>query len=204
MRHFILLIVGLLLVSRPAVAEDPDIARRFVERGLTGTMVLSSLQTDQTFIHNLERAQQRLPCASTFKILNTLIALDRQVISGEDDVLQWDGRLHPFPSWNQDQTLTSAFRVSCVWCDQELARRVGAETDRTAIRQAAYGALREPFNLTEFWLDGSLRVSAIEQVEFLKNVRRQSLPFKPSAFDALRRIMLVEQTPAFTVRAKTG
>ncbi|WP_295405176.1 hypothetical protein [uncultured Thiocystis sp.] len=38
MRHFILLIVGLLPVSRPAVAEDPDIARLFVERGLTDTL----------------------------------------------------------------------------------------------------------------------------------------------------------------------
>ncbi|MBK5963345.1 hypothetical protein CCR95_04380 [Thiocystis minor] len=37
-RQFIILIFGLLLVSRPAVAENPDIARRFVERGLTGTL----------------------------------------------------------------------------------------------------------------------------------------------------------------------
>ncbi len=204
-RHTLILwILALLLVSRPAVAEDPDIARLFVEHGLTGTLILSSLQTDQTFIHNRERAQQRLPCASTFKILNTLIALDRRVISGEDEVLPWDGRLHPFPNWNQDQTLTSAFRVSCVWCYQELARRIGAETYRTVIRQAAYGELREPFALTEFWLDGSLQISAIEQVEFLKQVLRRSLPFESSAYDALRRIMLVEQTPDFTLRAKTG
>ncbi|MTW23066.1 hypothetical protein [Allochromatium palmeri] len=46
-RMFILWMLALLLVSRSAVAEDPDIARLFVERGLTGTLVLSSLQTDK-------------------------------------------------------------------------------------------------------------------------------------------------------------
>ena len=108
------------------------------------------------------------------------------------------------PDWNRDQTLESAFKVSCVWCFQELARRVGAEKYRDYIRKSAYGALREPFQETTFWLDGSLEISAMEQVEFLKKVYLRSLPFSPSSYDTLREIMVVEQTPTFTIRAKTG
>ncbi len=83
-------------------------------------------------------------------------------------------------------------------------RRVGAERYRDYIRTSAYGALREPFDETTFWLDGTLEISAIEQVEFLKNVYLRSLPFSPSSYETLKDIMIVEQTPALTMRAKTG
>ncbi|MDZ7267883.1 MAG: OXA-198 family carbapenem-hydrolyzing class D beta-lactamase [candidate division KSB1 bacterium] len=193
-----------LLFSGQAVAEDQAIAKLFAQRGIDGTIVISSLYGGQTFIHNDPRANHRFSPASTFKILNTLISLEERAISGKDDVLKWDGRTYDFPDWNRDQTLESAFKVSCVWCFQELARRVGAEKYRNYLRKSAYGELREPFEETTFWLDGSLEISAIEQVEFLKKVYQRSLPFSTSSYETLRQIMLVEQTPAFTLRAKTG
>lgn len=167
-------------------------------------MVISSLRDGKTFIHNNFRANQRFSAASTFKILNTLIALEEKAISGKDDVLKWNGHVDDVPDWNRDQTLEDAFKVSCVWCFQELARRVGAEKYRKYVRESAYGALREPFEETTFWLDGSLQVSAMEQVNFLEKVYRRALPFSLSSYETLQHIMLVEQTPTFTMWAKTG
>ncbi len=201
-RFFITFFVSLFSVQ--AVAEDQAIAKLFAQRGIDGTIVISSLHSGQTFIHNDPRANHRFTPASTFKILNTLISLEERAISGKDEVLKWDGRTHDFPDWNRDQTLESAFKVSCVWCFQELARRVGAEKYRNYLRESAYGELRESFEEATFWLDGSLEISAIEQVDFLKKVYQRSLPFSPSSYETLRQIMLVEQTPAFTMRAKTG
>jgi len=194
----------LFLTSLHVFAEDQAIARLFSKHGMDGTIVLSSLKSGQTFIHNDARANQRFPAASTFKILNSLISLEEKAISGKDDVLKWDGRTYAIADWNRDQTLESAFRVSCVWCFQELARRVGAEKYRDYLRRSPYGELREPFEETTFWLDGSLVISATEQVEFLKKVYRRSLPFGTSSYETLRQIMTVEQTPDFTIRAKTG
>ena len=192
------------LLSVPAVAEDQALARLFAQQGIDGTIVISSLHNGKTFIHNDPRAKQRFSTASTFKILNTLISLEEKAISGKDDVIKWDGHIYDFPDWNRDQTLESAFKVSCVWCFQELARRVGAEKYRNYLRKSVYGELREPFDETTFWLDGSLQISAIEQVNFLKNVHLRTLPFSASSYETLRQIMLVEQTPAFTLWAKTG
>ncbi|AFL74908.1 class D beta-lactamase [Thiocystis violascens] len=203
MRRLLLTLTAVLL-SLPVLAEDADIAALFAHADRDGTLVLSSLRTGETFIHHDTRAQRRVSPASTFKIFNTLIALEAKAIGGANDRLAWDGQRHAFLDWNRDQTLASAFKVSCVWCYQTLARRVGAATYREAIRQAGYGALSEPFALTEFWLDGSLRISAIEQVAFMKQVVRRTLPFGPQAYDTLRDIMVVEQTPAWTLRAKTG
>ncbi|WP_064039374.1 class D beta-lactamase [Methylomonas koyamae] len=187
-----------------ARAEDPALAKLFAEQGLEGTVVISSLRTGRSFVHNDARANRRLPVASTFKILNTLIALQERAIAGKDDTLHWDGQIRDFPDWNRDQTLASAFKLSCVWCYQELARRIGADAYRRYLQQTEYGELREPFGLTEFWLDGSLQISAAEQVEFLRKVIRRSLPFDEFAYDTLREIMLAEQTSDYALRAKTG
>jgi beta-lactamase class D len=109
--------------------------------------------------------------------MNTLIAIEEKIISEKDEVLKWDGHIYEIPDWNHDQTLESAFKVSCVWYFQELARRVGAEKYRSYLRKSAYGELREPFDETSFWLDGSLQISAIEQINFLKKVYLRTLPF---------------------------
>ena len=192
------------LWSLSAVAEDQVLAGLFSQHGMKGTIVISSLHNEKTFIYNEPRANLKFSTASTFKILNTLISLEEKAISGKDDVLKWDGHIYDFPDWNHDQTLESAFKVSCVWCFQELARRVGAEKYRNYLRESAYGELREPFVETTFWLDGSLQISAIEQVDFLKKVYLRTLPFNATSYETLRQIMLVEKTPAYTMWAKTG
>lgn len=203
MNKFFIVFWGFLL-SVPAVAEDEALARLFAQQGIDGTIVISSLLSDKTFIHNDPRATQRFPTASTFKILNTLISLEEKTIFGKDDVLKWDGHIYDFPDWNRDQTLESAFKVSCVWCFQELARRIGPEKYLNYLRKSVYGELHEPFEVTTFWLDGALQISAIEQVDFLKKVHLRTLSFSASSYETLRQIMLVEQTPAFKLWAKTG
>lgn len=192
------------LGSLSAVAEDQSLANLFWQQGIEGTIVISSLQKEKTLIHNDLRAHQRFSTASTFKILNTLISLEEWAISDKDDVIKWDGHIYDFPDWNHDQTLESAFKASCVWCFQELARRVGAEKYKAYLLKSAYGELHEPFAETTFWLDGSLQISAIEQVNFLKKVYLRTLPFSTSSYETLQQIMLVEKAQTFALWAKTG
>lgn len=198
------LLLALLLVPSCALADDQDLAKVFARHEAEGTMVISSLDGRDTFMHDSGRASRRYPAASTFKILNTLVALEEGAVSGKDEVIVWDGRHYDFPDWNRDQTLESAFRVSCVWYYQELARRVGAATYRDYLRRCSYGNLGEPFDVATFWLDGSLTISAVEQVEFLRRLVNRTLPFGPRACETLREIMILEHSPRFTLRAKSG
>jgi len=200
----LVIIVFTLLFSTHVVAEDQAIAKIFAQQGIDGTLVISSLHHEQVFIHNASRANRRFPTASTFKILNTLIALEEKAISGKNAVFKWNGHIYSIPDWNHDQTLESAFKVSCVWCFQEIARSVGAEKYRNYLRKSTYGELHEPFDETTFWLDGSLLISAVEQVNFLKKVYQRTLPFSASSYEILKQIMLVEKTPAYSLFAKTG
>ena len=201
-RYFILIVAILLPVF--AGAEDLVISRLFAEKGVDGTVVIYSLNSGQTFIHNDARANRRFSPASTFKIMNTLIAVEEKAIAGKDDVFKWDGHVYDLSNWNHDQTLASAFRVSCVWCYQELSRRIGAEKYRAYLKQSDYGELQSNFETTTFWLDGSLQISALEQVSFLKKVVQHQLPFSKAAYETLRQIMLMDEAPAYSLWAKTG
>ena len=90
------------------------LAELFARKNIEGTLVLSSLQSEQTFVHNDERSNRRFAVASTFKILHSLIALEEKVATGKDHVIRWNGKRHEFSDWNRDQTLEarSGFHAS--------------------------------------------------------------------------------------------
>ena len=202
LRHLIALIV--LIFALPAIAEDSTIAALLARQQLQGSMVISSLNSGQIFVHDDSRADQRFTVASTFKILNTLIALQEGVVADKNSRFIWDGQTRSIASWNQDQTLENAFQRSCVWCYQQLAEKIGAQKYREYLHNIGFGQLKEPFDSTIFWLDGSLQISAREQVTFLKQLYMRTLPFSPAAYDTLQAIMQGEKTVEYTLYAKTG
>lgn len=204
MCRFFPILILLLTMSTTAFAEDADIARLFNEKHIRGTMIISSLDGTTSYSHNDTRAATRMLPASTFKIPNTLIALEEGAIADEKQVLKWDGKTRDIASWNKDQTLESAFKSSCVWFYQELARNVGKERYTTWLTKLNYGNAQAGSEVDTFWLNGDLRISAVEQMAFLKLLYRREFPVKEASYELLRKIMVIEQTPAYTLRAKTG
>lgn len=129
--------------ARSAVsAEEPDLGRFF--KGVEGTFVFLDTQTGRTVHHNPERARTRFLPASTYKIPNTLIALEIGVASGPDFPLAWDSTVAPrqlwWPAvWTQDHTLRTALPNSVVWYFQEFARRIGSARMQVYVDQFEYG-----------------------------------------------------------------
>ena len=202
-----LLMLSFLLISfstSRAVADDADLARLFKDRNVNGVMVISSLKGDVEYVHNASRADQQFLPASTFKIINTLIALDQGAIKDENEVIKWDGKNRGVAAWNQDQTLSTAFPASCVWFYQELAKRVGQEAYLKHLKAINYGNQKTGPDVTTFWLNGDLKISANEQIEMLKRVYADDLPYKKNHLQILKKVMIVDRTPQYTIRAKTG
>lgn len=194
---------ALMLLATSAFCDDAGLARLFSDRKISGTLLIANLEGTALYLHDEARANKPLLPASTFKIPNTLIALDEGVIT-EQDLLKWDGTDRGLAAWNRDQTLSSAFKSSCVWCYQELAQRIGIARYQQWLKKIDYGnALPQP-GLTSFWLSGDLRISAVQQMLFLHKLYKRELPFKASSYDALRRIMLMEEKPSYRLYAKTG
>jgi beta-lactamase class D len=109
----------------------------------------------------------RLAPASTYKIPHALIGLETGVVT-ETTVEKWDGVRHPDqPKWNQDHTVLSAMRPSVVWFFQAMAPRVGAARAHEWLQRFQYGNTDTSGQITQYWLNGRLRISPDEQLAFL-------------------------------------
>ena len=118
----------------------------------------------------------RLPPASTFKIPHAIAALDSGVIKGRDEVIPYDGTPRDYEAWRRDHTRASAMRYSVVWYFQEIARRLGMERETYYLRRLRYGNADASSGLTTFWLGGSLLISPVEQMTFLRRLYDGELP----------------------------
>jgi len=176
----------------------------FESKGIVGTFVAASVNGEIVHIHNNARSSRRFSPASTFKIPHTLIALHLGKVDSALSTFTWDGLDRGNNNWNQDQTLQSAFKVSCVWCYQEIARRVGKAYYKYALQELEYGNKAIGDRLQRFWLDGSLQISAVEQVDFLRRLYNDELPYSRKHIDTLKKIMVTRHTDEYTVYAKTG
>ena len=142
--------------------------------------------------------------ASTFKILNSMIILETGVLPDVDTVVSWDGVDRELEAWNRDHSLRSGIEVSAVWLYQELAQKVGEDKMQQWVSDAAYGNENIGGPIDSFWLDGDLRISALEQVEFLTRLESGELPFRTETVDAVREILVQESGPDWSWSYKTG
>ena len=176
----------------------------FAGAGTTGAFVAIDTNGNVLHVHNAARANTPLCPASTFKIPNTLIALQRGIVDVRDTRFRWDGTDRGVAAWNRNQTLRSAFQVSCVWCYQEVARKVGRRAYLADLEAMGYGNRQIGDAVDEFWLDGSLQISAVDQARFLSLLWQGLQPFRRDVVADLKTVMQVEQTNSYTLYAKSG
>lgn len=172
--------------------------------GYDGAFVLVDLETGDTIRYNQKRCAQQLSPCSTFKIFNALAGLDCGVLTGADHKMKWDGQWRQMPKWNKDQTLQSAITDSVVWYFQNVAREIGMSRMQKYIDETGYGNRDLSGGLTTFWLDSSLKVSPDEQVEFLKKLYFNQLPFSKSSQDTVKTLIKLRETPDTVFSGKTG
>lgn len=74
------------------------------------------------------------------------------------------------------------------------------------VTQVGYGnqTIGGKDDIDKFWLEGELRITPSEQIQFLRRLYNNDLPFSKRALSIVKDIMLMEQTPDYTIRGKTG
>ena len=184
--------------------ERADFAQAFEADGVTGTLVVYDPGRGQTLVHDAGRAREPFLPASTFKVLNSLIALETGVVADTNEVFRWDGTERSIPQWNRDHTLATAFENSVVWAYQDVARRIGPERMADYVARAGYGNADIGGGIDRFWLTGDLRTSALEQVGFLRRLHERRLPFSERAVTLVEGIMLEERGDGYALHAKSG
>ncbi len=172
--------------------------------GYQGTMVVMELPSGQVERYKPARAAMRLSPCSTFKIANALIGLETGVLSGPDHLLTWDGKVRSRPVDNQNHTLQTAIDNSVVWYFQALAAAVGPARMGHYVKALDYGNQDISGGITRFWLGSSLKISADEQVEFLRKLYEDALPIEPRHQALVREMLKLKKTPQYQLSGKTG
>lgn len=174
------------------------------------TFVLKSLATNQLTVIDEARASMPITPYSTFKIANTLIALETGVVKDPAELLTFSRDSYPVQPWwpsiwySSPLSLKDAFQVSAVPIYQTLATQIGHERMQAHLNAFNYGNKDISSGTDTFWLNGSLKISALQQVNFLTQLIEGALPVSRPTREAFMQIMRAEQGENYTLYAKTG
>jgi len=182
-----------------------SLARHFADEDTVGTFVGYKVEDYLVIASDKNRSGEAMLPASTFKIPNSVIALETGVVADPDkDVFKWDGVVRSIEGWNRDHTLRTAIAASAVPVYQEIARRIGAERMQKYLDLFEYGNRDIGGGIDQFWLTGKLRIDPVQQVDFVDRLRRGVLPVSKRSQDMVRDILPVTKVGDTVIRAKTG
>lgn len=203
----------------PNIEQQGNFQKHFESLEVNGSIIIYDLNQDLFYQHNRDpegwaepnRNETPFLPASTYKIPNSLIALETGVIQNDVDILTWDGIERgladaPIDEWNQDLNMRLAFKYSAVWFYQVLARKIGHQRMQDFVTKIAYGnqniGVQE--DIDKFWLEGELRITPRQQITFLRRLQQNDLPFAQKNIDLVKDIAIAEQTSNYVLRGKTG
>lgn len=167
------------------------------------TFVLYDLNKNKFDIYNKTRANELFSPASTFKIYNSLIALNLGVVKNVDEIFyHYNGEKAYLKSWEKDESLRSAIKVSNVLAYKSLARKIGLKNYQMELNKLDYGNKFIGDKVDEFWLNGDLKISAIKQVNLLTKLVKNELPFKYQ--NEVKEILFLKDLNNGKLYGKTG
>jgi beta-lactamase class D len=205
---YLIVIFGFLGISS-MVSGQVDLKRAFRECDIRGSTTIYDYKNRKWIYSDSIDAQKLSLPASTFKIINLLIALETKVIKDENEVVKWVGKtdttLYGYrPEIYKDLTVRDAFEVSAGWVFIELAKKIGKKNYIKYLKACRYGNVDLSEKGTDFWNFGRFGISPQNQVMFLKAVYEEKLPFSERNYEILKKVMVTEKSNDYTIRAKTG
>ena len=169
-----------------------------------GSFVLYDLENDAWSIHDMEHSTLRVAPNSTYKIYDALFGLEEDIITPENSFIAWNGETYPFEAWNADQTLQSAMNSSVNWYFESVDEQLGAADISNYIQEIGYGNENISGDFSTYWMESSLKISPIEQVELLTKLQNNSFGFAPENINAVKDAICLSSSDAGTFYGKTG
>lgn len=179
-----------------------DLGKYFA--GYEGSFVLYDMQANQYSIYNKNKSTLRVSPDSTYKIYSALFALESNVITSENSTMKWNGMNYSYDSWNRDQSLSTAMKNSVTWYFQELDKRVQKDNIQAYLKQFDYGNYNLSGGISQYWLESSLKISPIEQVQTLKYFYTNKLGFKDNNIQTVKDMIKIEEKDGAQLSGKTG
>lgn len=203
-------VIALVLLAMPQAATSQRVVEHaewrtvFDSARVIGTIALRRAGDSVTHVFDAARSARGFIPASTFKIPNSLIALELGIVADEDRHYPVTWQKQTIEGWNRAHSFRSAFRYSVVPVYQIIAREVGEARYTEWLGRLQYGNRFPTGGVDHFWLDGDLRISALQQLDFLEKLATLRLPASERSQRIVIRMMLNSADACHILRAKTG
>ena len=201
----LLLLTPISLFSLPTLQENPQIKAVFDKHNINGTFVLYNVSENMTIGYNNKRAQEQFIPGSIFKIPNSAIALSERIITNVDTIFyKHRGEKVFLPVWTNDMSLRDAMKHSNVPAFQQIAKTIELRKMQEYLNKFNYGNKKIGDTVDKFWLEGPLKISALEQVDFLQKLFSLESYMSLSIQEQLKDILLLEENNDWKLYGKTG
>jgi len=184
--------------------QTPELKLDRYFKGYQGAFVILDLNTGRIQKYNSDQCKERLSPCSTFKIANTLCALENKIVNSPNEILKWDGNKYSNEAWNKDLTLHQAISVSAVPHFQDIAKKIGKKRMKDFLNKRNYGNSDISGGISKFWLGSTLKISANKQVQFIKQILTNALPVSQNSIKIVKTIIKLEETEKGFLYGKTG
>ncbi|MEO1049688.1 MAG: penicillin-binding transpeptidase domain-containing protein [Bacteroidota bacterium] len=181
----------------------------FEECGTKGSITIYDYKLKKWMTNDMADSQVPTLPASTFKIVNTLIALETGAIKDEHEIIPWidhydTAKYGHRPNIYHSMNMKEAFKLSAGWAYIELAKRIGKDRYKSFLTQIEYGNVDLSIEDPDFWNFGDFAISPANQIDVLVGIYEETLPFSRRSFKILKEMMIAEKSDDYTIRAKTG
>lgn len=190
-------------ISQVQDTSQQQIQALFNEAQIQGVLVTYDGRDYQVYGNQLDRASQSFIPASTFKMLNALIAIEHGK-THPDEVFKWDGQPRSFAAWQRDFNLAEAMQASVVPVYQTLARRIGLELMQQEVKRIQFGNQKIGKKVDDFWLVGPLQISPKQEAKFAYDLAMDHLAFKHETQQQVKKMLLIERRGDAKLYAKSG
>src|SRR5699024_8386327 len=130
--------------------------------------------------------------------------LESNVITRNDNIMKWNGKLYPYQNWNQDQNLNTALKNRVTWYFQNLDKKIQRKNIESYLDRLHYGNQDVADGIEDLWLESYLKISPIEQVQLIKDFYMIQFDFNDKNLQFIKDGMKLETKERATLYGKTG
>lgn len=191
--------------TRGLMVVKPEIDKSLKSKKLKGSVLVYDEKQDRFYSNDYAWAKQGQLPASTFKIVNSIIAIETGVVDDENTLFEWNGEKRMLATWEKDLIFKEAFHESCVPCYQEVARDIGVDRMKSYLKKLDYGAMDvSKENIDLFWLMGESKVNQFQQIHLLRELDDSKLPISKRTEKIVKKMIIREENDDYVLSGKTG
>lgn len=183
----------------------PEFQKIIDSANVTGSILIYDQKKNTYYSNDYNWAKRGNLPASTFKIPNSIIAIETGVVENDSTFFKWNGERRALRVWERNFIFKDAFHFSCVPCYQEIARKIGTKRMNHYLTKLNFGNMKvDSTNIDLFWLEGESKISQFGQIDFLKRFYESKLPISKRTEELIKNIITIEENDDYRLSGKTG